>query len=100
MVSAHDAKEHARQGRPRQAHRTGIASARQAFRDQVADLGGGIAHLAGAHPLELPARYVREYTPHTPAGYLPQFQPTEFPRVAHDLRETVLRSRRPELYQP
>jgi len=45
-----------------------------------------------------PARYVREYAPHTPAGYLPQFQPTQFPRVAHDLRETILGRRRPELY--
>ena len=46
-----------------------------------------------------PKRYIREWTPHEPKGYLPQYQPTELPRVANDLRETILRQRRPELYQ-
>ena len=45
-----------------------------------------------------PKRYIREWTPYEPHGYLPQFQPTELPRVANDLRETILRQRRPELY--
>jgi len=45
-----------------------------------------------------PRRYIREWTPHEPHGYLPQYQPTEFPAVANDLRGTVLRQRRPELY--
>jgi len=46
-----------------------------------------------------PLRYVRRYTPHEPKGYLPQYQPTQMPASANDLRETVLRQRRPELYQ-
>lgn len=45
-----------------------------------------------------PKRYIREWRPHTPGGYLPEFQHTELPRVANDLRETILRQRRPELY--
>ncbi len=46
-----------------------------------------------------PRRYVRTFRPHTPAGYLPQYQPTELPEVRNDLKETILRQRRPELYQ-
>ncbi len=46
-----------------------------------------------------PKRYIREWTPYEPKGYLPQYQPTELPKVANDLRETILRQRRPELYQ-
>jgi hypothetical protein len=45
-----------------------------------------------------PRRYVRKFTPHTPKGYLPQYQPTEFPETQNDLKETILRQRRPELY--
>lgn len=46
-----------------------------------------------------PARYVRNYKPHTPAGYLPEYQPTQIPEERNDLKETILRQRRPELYQ-
>jgi len=46
-----------------------------------------------------PQRYIREWTPHEPKGYLPQYQPHEFPKVANDLRETILLQRRPELYE-
>ncbi len=46
-----------------------------------------------------PRRYVREWTPHEPRGYLPQYQPTELPKVANDLQDTIRRQRRPELYQ-
>ncbi len=46
-----------------------------------------------------PRRYIREWTPHEPGGYLPQYQPTEFPAVANDLQDTIRRQRRPELYQ-
>ena len=46
-----------------------------------------------------PRRYVRNFKPHTPAGYLPEYQPTEFPEECNDMKETVLRQRRPELYQ-
>ena len=46
-----------------------------------------------------PRRYVRNFKPHTPAGYLPQYQPTEFPEVRNDLKEAILQQRRPELYQ-
>ena len=46
-----------------------------------------------------PRRYVRNWKPHKPGGYLPQYQPTELPEVRNDLKETILRQRRPELYQ-
>jgi len=47
-----------------------------------------------------PLRFLRVYDPHTPGGYLPEYQPTQMPRSANDLRETILASRRPELYGP
>lgn len=46
-----------------------------------------------------PARYVRNFKPHVPAGYLPEYQPTQVPEERNDLKETILRQRRPELYQ-
>jgi len=46
-----------------------------------------------------PARFVRNFRPHTPGGYLPQYQPTQIPEERNDLKETILRQRRPELYQ-
>lgn len=46
-----------------------------------------------------PARYVRNFKPHTPGGYLPEYQPTQIPEERYDLKETILRQRRPELYQ-
>ncbi len=48
----------------------------------------------------VPKRYLRVYDSHTPAGYLPQYQPTQMPRTADDLRQSVLSSRRPMLYKP
>ncbi len=45
-----------------------------------------------------PLRYIREYKPHKPGGYLPQYQPERMPKAANDLRETILAQRRPELY--
>jgi predicted amidohydrolase len=46
-----------------------------------------------------PLRYVRDWTPHEPGGYLPQYQPDRLPKAMNDLQETILRQRRPELYQ-
>jgi predicted amidohydrolase len=46
-----------------------------------------------------PLRYVRNWKPHEPKGYLPEYQDTEVPEAANDLRETLLRQRRPELYE-
>ena len=46
-----------------------------------------------------PRRYVRNWTEHRPGGYLPEYQSTEVPEVRNDLKETILRQRRPELYQ-
>lgn len=45
-----------------------------------------------------PLRYIRDYKPHTPGGYMAQYQPDRMPAAANDLRETILRQRRPELY--
>jgi predicted amidohydrolase len=47
-----------------------------------------------------PPRWLRVYDPHKPGGYLPEYQPTQMPRMASDLRETILASRRPALYAP
>jgi predicted amidohydrolase len=47
-----------------------------------------------------PPRWLRVYDPHKPGGYLPEYQPTQMPRMANDLRETILASRRPALYTP
>ncbi len=45
-----------------------------------------------------PLRYLRVYDPHKPGGCLPEYQPTQMPRSANDLREAILASRRPALY--
>ncbi len=45
-----------------------------------------------------PLRYLRVDDPYKPVGYLPEYQPTQMPRSANDLREAILQSRRPELY--
>jgi len=34
-----------------------------------------------------------------PGGYLPEYQDPQLPQIANDLKETILRQRRPELYQ-
>jgi predicted amidohydrolase len=46
-----------------------------------------------------PQRFIRNWKPHEPKGYLPEYQDTEVPEMANDLKETILRQRRPELYQ-
>ncbi|MBM3475322.1 MAG: carbon-nitrogen hydrolase family protein [Armatimonadetes bacterium] len=46
-----------------------------------------------------PQRFIRNWKPHEPKGYLPEYQDTQVPEMANDLRETILRQRRPELYQ-
>ena len=45
-----------------------------------------------------PLRYIREYQPHPAGGYLPEYQPDRMPASANDLRDTILRQRRPALY--
>lgn len=45
-----------------------------------------------------PLRYLRNYKPHKPGGYLPEYQPDRMPASANDLRETILRQRRPGCY--
>ncbi len=46
-----------------------------------------------------PRRFTREWRAHNPGGYLPQYQFTELPKMENDLKETLLKQRRPELYQ-
>ena len=46
-----------------------------------------------------PRRYKREYKPHTPGGYLPEYQPDKMPKVENDLFDVIRAQRRPELYQ-
>lgn len=45
-----------------------------------------------------PLRYTRDFKPHKPGGYLPEYQPDQMPTAENDLRETILQQRRPELY--
>ena len=72
---------------------TGVVVARSQY------LSNGLVSAVIDLDKDRPRRYVRTFTPHTPAGYLPQYQPTEFPEVRNDLKTTILRQRRPELYQ-
>jgi hypothetical protein len=46
-----------------------------------------------------PRRFTRQWRPHQPGGYLPQYPFTEMPQMENDLKETILKQRRPELYQ-
>ncbi len=73
---------------------TGTVVARSEYRR--AGIVSAVIDLDAARP----PRWLRVYDPHKPAGYLPEYQPTQMPRVANDLRDTILASRRPELYTP
>jgi predicted amidohydrolase len=46
-----------------------------------------------------PRRFTRQWRTHQPGGYLPQYQFTEMPQMENDLKETILKQRRPELYR-
>jgi len=46
-----------------------------------------------------PRRYTREYTPHTPGGYLPEYQLDRMPKMENDLFDVIRAQRRPELYR-
>jgi len=72
---------------------TGVVVARSEYR--AASVFTAVVDLDNDRPL----RYIRRYTPHKPAGYLPEYQPDEMPASANDLRETILAQRRPELYR-
>jgi hypothetical protein len=72
---------------------TGVPVARTEYRSK--GLVSAVIDLDNDRPL----RYVRNWTPHEPKGYLPQYQPTELPEMRNDLKITILRQRRPELYQ-
>ncbi|MBM4090955.1 MAG: carbon-nitrogen hydrolase family protein [Planctomycetes bacterium] len=46
-----------------------------------------------------PRRFTRQWRAHEPAGYLPEYQFTQLPRMENDLQRMILAQRRPELYQ-
>jgi predicted amidohydrolase len=71
---------------------TGVVVARSEY--QQASLVSAVIDL----DQDRPRRYLRRYTPHTPSGYLPEYQPDQMPQSANDLREVILAQRRPELY--
>lgn len=71
---------------------TGVVVARSEYR--VASVFSAVVDLDN----DRPQRYKREYTPHEPGGYLPEYQPDRMPAAANDLREVILAQRRPELY--
>jgi len=72
---------------------TGVPVARTEYRSS--GLTTAVIDLEKDRPL----RYVRQWTPHEPKGYLPEYQDTEVPEARNDLKETILRQRRAELYQ-
>ncbi len=71
---------------------TGVVVARSEYRE--ASVFSAVVDLDHDRPL----RYVRQYKPHTPAGYLPEYQPDRMPEAVNDLRDVILMQRRPELY--
>lgn len=79
-------------------HRSIIVDPTGAIVASTEYLGNGLVTAVVDLDNHRPRRYVRNWTPFTPRGYLPQYQPTELPEVRNDLRETILRQRRPELY--
>lgn len=72
---------------------TGVPVARTEYR------GNGMVTAVLDLDCDRPLRFVRNWKLHEPKGYLPEYQDTEIPEMANDLRETILRQRRPELYQ-
>ncbi|MCE5241344.1 carbon-nitrogen hydrolase family protein [bacterium] len=61
-------------------------------------LGNGIVTAVVDLDNDRPRRYAREWTERKPGGYLPEYQDTQMPKEYNDLRATVIRQRRPELY--
>ncbi|NPV45707.1 MAG: carbon-nitrogen hydrolase family protein [Armatimonadetes bacterium] len=61
-------------------------------------LGSGIVSAVVDLDLNRPRRYSRQWQPHEPGGYLPEYQDTQMPTETNDLREVLLAARRPELY--
>ncbi|MGQ9732386.1 MAG: carbon-nitrogen hydrolase family protein [Candidatus Zipacnadales bacterium] len=72
---------------------TGVPVARTEYRSN--GLVTAVIDLDNDRPL----RFIRNWKPHEPKGYLPEYQETVIPEMANDLKETILRQRRPELYQ-
>ena len=80
-------------------HRSIIADPTGAIVASSPYMRGGLVSAVVDLDNDRPRRYIREWTPHEPKGYLPQYQPTQFPAVANDLQQTIRAQRRPELYQ-
>jgi predicted amidohydrolase len=72
---------------------TGVPVARTEYRSH--GLVTAVIDLDNDRPL----RFVRNWKPFEPKGYLPEYQDTQVPEMANDLKETILKQRRPELYQ-
>jgi predicted amidohydrolase len=84
------------------------ASSEALHRSMIVDPAGAVVaraehNRAGIVTAEIdlghrPLRWQRVYRPHKPQGYLPEYQSTQLPQSSPDLRETILRCRRPVLY--
>lgn len=79
-------------------HRSAIVEPTGVPVAQSSYLGNGIVTAVVDLDHDRPRRYAREWTEHKPGGYLPEYQDTQMPKEYNDLRETVIRQRRPELY--
>ncbi len=80
-------------------HRSIIADPAGAIVASSPYMRGGLVTAVVDLDNDRPRRYIREWTPHEPKGYLPQYQPDRFPAVANDLQQTIRAQRRPELYE-
>jgi predicted amidohydrolase len=79
-------------------HRSAIVEPSGVPVAQSAYLGNGIVTAAVDLDHDRPRRYAREWTERKPGGYLPEYQDTQMPKECNDLRETIIKQRRPELY--
>ncbi|MEN6642502.1 MAG: carbon-nitrogen hydrolase family protein [Armatimonadia bacterium] len=61
-------------------------------------LGNGIVTAVVDLDNDRPRRYSREWKVREVGGYLPEYQDAQMPTEYNDLRETIIRQRRPELY--
>jgi predicted amidohydrolase len=79
-------------------HRSGIIDPSGVPVAQTRYLGNSIVTAVVDLDNDRPRRYSREWRVNKPGGYLPEYQDTQMPKEYNDLRETIIKQRRPELY--
>ncbi|MHB8994994.1 MAG: carbon-nitrogen hydrolase family protein [Armatimonadota bacterium] len=79
-------------------HRSGIIDPSGVPVAQTRYLGNSVVMALVDLDNDRPRRYTREWRERKPGGYLPEYQDTQMPKEYNDLRETIIKQRRPELY--